>query len=97
MVYSNMFLFDLYNSVENGKTGKKKERKLMPVLPGPIWLCEYPRPKINKAMCVFCSGGTVLNVAPFFIIIFLKYVGFNIFYREISIENDKSNNHTMSS
>lgn len=55
MVYSDMCLFDLYDSVENGwkkKDGKKRVRKLVPVLSGPVWLCEYPRPKINKAVCV---------------------------------------------
>lgn len=49
MVYSDVFLFDLSDSVEDGKSGERSVRKIggseMSVLSGPVWLCEHPRIK----------------------------------------------------
>lgn len=69
MVYSDVFLFDLSDSVEDGKSGERSARYLVAVkclfLSGIVWLFEDPCIKINEAMCVFCSGSTVMNTAPF--------------------------------
>ena len=69
MAYSNVFLFDLYDSLVNGKSCEKRVGKLVAearLFHQVLYGYENTAHEINEAVRVFSPEGAVMNTAPFF-------------------------------